>query len=668
MQKILKKIIIGLGIVLLVLVLAAVVIAGFFQEAVGKRLISEINKQLTTELTVGDFDLSLLRDFPNATASLHDVVVTGQFGEGLLEAKDMAFHFRLLSLFGDQVKVHSVKVSDGALNVHIDKREKNNYDIFKPSTTESESNFSISLKKAELENIELAYRDDKLKQEMLMRVNDANFSGELSSKKYNLVSTAQLASNFIDLNGIRYFAGKKWGYDANIYVDLEQGQFDFRKVKVLVEENSFSLIGNIKKEKGYSYFDLVATTDDADLSSVIALLPDQQLELLGGFSSQGKLHFSMDILGKLSPTESPATEATLSLKNGKLVHPYLKEPFKDVSFEATFTNGEGNSMRTSSFEIKDFKGYLHRELMTMHLKVEELDDPFIDFQMDGALPMAYIYDFFEHPGITGGDGDIEINNLDIAGLYRDMTSIQNIAEVEMSGSLDFDDASLKINGEKITVDKGKLIFKNNLLSLQDVEIEGAGNDIQFKGNAWNLLPVLFADSLNTKNAKLQFSGELYAPRLDLLALREMADVPVTEYSEKGVQVIDSLHTQKYIKRERITDLLQGNFVAKVDEFSYNKIKGKKFSGKLFFENSEMQVLGNAEGMDGQFALDGTIFFEKEPHLKVKMRGDKIDVKKILLPNRKCRPRFCAARTPPRYDEYKNAHSRLLGFNRLFQFR
>lgn len=631
MQRFLKRIIIGLGIVVLLLVLAAVVIAGFFQEAVGKKLIAEINKQLTTELTVGDFDLSLLRGFPNATASLHNVVVMDQFGEGLLEAKDMAFHFRLLSLFGAQVKVHSVKISDGALNVHIDKRGKNNYDIFKLSESESESNFNISLKQAKLENMELAYRDDKLRQEMLTQVEEAEFSGELSSKKYHLTSTAKMASNFIDLNGMRYFAGKKWGYDANIYVDLEQGQFDFKKVKVLVEENSFSLVGNIKKGKGFSDYDLVLTTDDADLSSIIALLPEQQLELLGGFSSEGKLHFSMDILGKLSATESPATEATLSLQNGRLTHPYLKEPFKDVSFEAIFTNGEGNSMKTSSFEIKDFKGYLHRELMTLHLKVEDLDDPFIDFQMDGALPMAYIYDFFEHPGITGGDGEIEINNLDIAGLYRDMVSIQHIADVEMKGSLDFDDAALKINGEKITVDKGKLIFEDNLLSLQDLEIEGAGNDLDFKGNAWNLLPVLFADSLNTKNAKLQFSGELNARRLDLFNLRKMADVPVSEFTAKGGSdtIMDSLKTQKYIKRERITDLLQGNFVAKVDEFSYNKIEGKNFTGKLYFENSEMQVLGNAEGMDGDFALDGTIFFEKEPYLKVKLSGDKIDVKKFF---------------------------------------
>lgn len=628
MKKVFRKIIFGIAILLLVLMIAMVVIAGFFQEAVGKKLISEINKQLVTELTVGDFDLSLLKGFPNATASLHDISVKGRFGEDLLEAKDLAFHFRLFSLFGSNVKVHSVKVSDGALNVRIDKRGKTNYDVFKPSEMESESNFNISLKQAELEHIEVIYRDEKLKQETMMRVEEANFSGELSSKKYDLVSTASLVSHFVDMDGARYFAGKQWGYDATIFVDLEQEQYDLEKVNVLVEGNSFSVAGKLKQEKNHADIDLVVTTDDADLSSVLALLPEEQSGVLGEFSSQGKFHFSMDIMGELGANQSPATEATFSLKNGKLDHPYLKEPFKEVSFEATFTNGENNSLSTSSFEVKDFKGYLHRELLTMELKVDELDDPFIDFQMDGALPMAYIYDFLEHPGITGGDGEIEINNIDVSGLYRDMTSINNIAEVEMRGMLEFDDAALRINGEKVTIDKGKLLFSNNRISLQGLEIEGAGNDIRFGGNVWNLLPVLFADSLNSKNAKLKFSGDMYATKLDLLKLHKMADVSVEE-GEVEEAVYDSLNAEKYIRREQLTDFLQGNFAAKVDEFSYNKIEGKNFAGRLYFENSEVQVTGNAEGMDGQFALDATMFFEKEPYLKAKISGDNVDVKKFF---------------------------------------
>ena len=627
MRKIIRKIGTGVGIALLVMLIAAVVIAAFFQDAVGKKLIAELNKQLTTELTVDGFELSLLRGFPNATVRFHDVLVKGRFGEGLLEAREVAFRFRLLSLFGSQIKIHSVVVSDGALNVHLDNRGRANYDIFK-TQAENGGQFNISLKKARLENIELAFRDDQLRQEMLMQVEEADFSGRLSSKKYDLKSKARLVSNFIDSDGVRYFAGKTWGYDANISVDVEKGEYDFNKVKVLIEDNLFNLAGKINKKNGYTDIDLLATADDADIASVIALLPKEQLELLGGFSSEGTFHFSMDIIGRLSSTQSPAMEATLSLQNGRLTHPLLKGPLKDVSFDAVFTNGEGHSLATSSFEIKKFKGYLHRELLTLHLKIEDFDDPFIDFQMDGALPVEYVYGFFGHPGITGGDGEIEINNLDVAGLYRDMLSVRHVPNVEMKGALEFDDAAIEIIGENIILDRGKLIFDNNELSLQDLRIEGAGSDIVLHATASNLLPVLFADSLNSNNARLLFSGRMNASKLDLSKWRKVADVPMKE-NAVGHSVYDSLKTEKYAHRARLTDLIQGSFKVNVDRFTYNIIEGKNFMGNLSIENSQAHINGAAEAMDGQFTLGGVAYFTKEPYVKMKLSGDGIDVRKFF---------------------------------------
>lgn len=205
MNKNIKRAFISLAAVVVLTVMAAVVVAAFFQEAVGKKLISQINKQLKTELKVGSFTLSLLRNFPDATASLNNVVVMGLNKQPLLEAKEVAFNFRLLSLFESQVKVHAVTVKDGALKVHVDKAGKTNYDIFKPSKSESESSkFNISLENARLENMELIYQDDKLRQDMMTLVESATFSGQFSEKQFDLKSNASLASNFIDIDATRY--------------------------------------------------------------------------------------------------------------------------------------------------------------------------------------------------------------------------------------------------------------------------------------------------------------------------------------------------------------------------------------------------------------------------------------------------------------------------------
>ncbi|MFT6706993.1 MAG: ABC-type thiamine/hydroxymethylpyrimidine transport system permease subunit, partial [Flavobacteriales bacterium] len=67
MSRWVKKIFIGTVITIGLFVLTAVIIAAFFEKQVGEKLITEINKQLKSELTVTSFDLSLLSSFPNAS-------------------------------------------------------------------------------------------------------------------------------------------------------------------------------------------------------------------------------------------------------------------------------------------------------------------------------------------------------------------------------------------------------------------------------------------------------------------------------------------------------------------------------------------------------------------------------------------------------------------------
>ncbi len=628
MKKHLKRGLIGLVATVVLVVVAAVVIAAFFQEAVGKKLIAQINKQLKTELKVGSFDLSLLRNFPDATASLRDVRLMGLNKKPLLEADELAFNFRLLSLFESQVKVHSVTVRDGALKVSVDKNGKANYDIFKPSKSEEESKFNIALEQARMERMELIYQDDKLHQEMMTQVESATFSGLFSEKKFNLKSSASLSSNFIDIDNIRYFEGKKWGYDAVVSVDLVKGKYTFDDVRVVVEGNAFDVKGSIQDKEKSTDFDLKVAAEDASLESVIALMPSQFLSAFGDFSSTGRFKFAALVQGKLTATDRPAINFQFGLDDGKLSSPRLAEPFKDVSFDANFTNGEGRNNQQSVFEISNFKGYLNRQLITLSLRVEDLDDPQIDLKADGAIAVGEAFGLLNNPAITGGDGEVEIQNLSLHGYYSDMVDIKSIATVQMSGDIVFDDAMLDFNGEKLIFDTGKLLLRDNQLTLENLKMLGAGSEISLQGSVQNLLPVLLADSLNSENAYLDFTAQLNSPIMDIAKLIKLTDVPVKE-GEVQAEVFDSLKVEKNENRHRLTDLLKGTFNARVDEFSYNNIEGRDFNGELSFEAATLRIKGDAAGMDGNFELDGTVFFEKEPRLEAKLDCESIDVKKFF---------------------------------------
>ena len=120
--SILKKVILFLGVVFAFLALTSVVIAAFFEEEIGEKLLSEINKQIESDLEVGNFELSLLAGFPNVSARLNNVTLKDNGKGNLIEAEEIAFKIGLLSLFSSNINIKSVKISDGA--VYIKKVEE----------------------------------------------------------------------------------------------------------------------------------------------------------------------------------------------------------------------------------------------------------------------------------------------------------------------------------------------------------------------------------------------------------------------------------------------------------------------------------------------------------------------------------------------------------------
>lgn len=630
MNRKFKKIVIGLVVVFFLLIAAAIVVGSVFREQIGRKVLTAVNKRLKSELKVETFDLSLLSGFPSASADLRDVELKDAWGDLLLDAKKVSFRFGLLSLLGSKIKVHSIVVEDGVLNVHLDRQGKANYAIFKKEEDKSADNpdFGISLQQARLKDIELNYQDEKTRQEAKFQVEDAVFSGQFSNKKFALTSTARLKSDFIEFSGARYFVGKDLGYVANLYVNMTTGVHDLEKVELTVDNNVFNVDGFIEKLPDFTDFDLVFTSEEGSLQSILQLLPKEYFGNFGDFKSSGSFHFEASINGKLSPTEHPAIDVSIRLKNGKLASPRLRHSLKEVSFTADFTNGRGRNNQTAGIKISNFKGYLNRELIELSLEIHNMNDPRINFQADGVLPVGSVYGLFKNHAITKGSGEIEFKNLHLQGRYKDMLSIKTASKVDLSGQLEFDDAALTINDEKMLVDRGDLIFKDNFLDMQGVKIEGAGSEIFLDGTFQNLLPVLFADSLNSRSAELQFQAKLTAPKMDLARLVNLTKVKV-EKDEVQQVVYDSLKVVQTEKRAFFANFLNGTFDATIDRFSYYKIEGKDFTGKLEFENKEMLIQGQTQAMKGSIELDGTMYFKGKPRLKAKLVCNDIDVREFF---------------------------------------
>ncbi|MEZ5056476.1 MAG: AsmA family protein [Saprospiraceae bacterium] len=629
MSNLFKKLVVWSGGIFLLLLGAAVMITYFFEDEIGEKLLESVNRQLKTKMVVEDFNLSLFGGFPDVSAELLNVVVEGTDESPLVEAEKIAFRIQFFSLFKDKIKVQKVILQNGALKIRVDKNGKTNYDIVKASEKKEEpsNELSLDIAEAQLQDMELIYENVPTANEYYFIMENAVFSGNFSAEQFELESMAKLRSNFIDQKGTRYLVGKEIGYMAKVFVNFENGFYDFQKLDVAIEKNVFKVDGFIDQGKEGTDYDLAINCSQGNLQSVIQLMPEKYLKPIKDFEGSGDFLFSAKVKGRQTRWSNPSISAEVKMDNGKITSPRFNNDLKDVALKATFTNGSSKSNKTSIFEIEHLKGYFNRELLELKLKVANLDDPNVQMKLDGAIPLASIYPVFNNPSIKGANGELEIKNFKLEGKYEDMVNPSRIYKVKTSGKLDFDDASLDIHDETLVFDKGSLEINNNTLTLRDLKLEGAGSEMVMEGSLENLIPVLFADSINSQNAILNFQASLNAKELDLDKLVGLTKVS-EEKKESAVSSVevDSLQKDRTLKQEKITSFLKGTFEAKVASFNYNEINGKDFIGKFSIENNELAIKGEAKGMEGYFDLDGTMFFTKEPYLVAKIEANEINIK------------------------------------------
>jgi len=619
----------------LCLVAVGFILAYFYEDEIGAKVVKELSKELKVDLQVKNVELSVFSGFPDASINLDGVRLEDTNKKELLKAERLSFRFGLLSLFSDNIKVHKVSVENGSLRLYIDKRGQQNFDILKSTTEEktTDTSFAISLDEAELNNIMLRYQDDRSKQKIKTLVNNATFSGEFTNTKFSVNSNSNLFLHYIRNEDEDYLKNRKVSYDAKIDVNMEAGTYDFKRVSLIVNENEFIVDGHLDVEEMRTKVDILLTSDDASLESVIQLMPEEYLEYFSDFSSRGEFDFELWVQGNYSAKEKPGMEAKFGLKNGEIRSRKLEDPLRDVSFEAKFTNGQYRNNKTSVFEINEFKGLFARKPVTLDFMIFNFDQPQIDFKLNGTLPLESIYGLANSPMITGGSGEIRVRDLKIDGKLADMQSMSAIKKVKATGSAIFEDATLIVKKKAVSIEEGTVKLDGNTFILEEVQLTGAESAVQLDGTFFNLLPVLFSDKRNTKKAELEFDAKLKAAKLDigkLIALTEAEAVPTSyDNEDKRLAVNDSLQAKGVEQRARFTNLLKGKFEANIGNFIYDKIEGEDFLGRLEFDNNQMTVKGRTNAMDGILDLDGVMYFVNKPYLKAKLICNNVNIKEFF---------------------------------------
>ena len=598
---------------------ALILLSLIFEEAIGRRVLTEINRNLTTELKAQKVSLSLIRSFPSVALDLRNVSLQGADTKPMFKATHLRFQFGLFSLFSQNIGIESVVIEDAVALLKVNKNGKANYDIVKPSESEEKSDVAFRIEKATVENMTIGYENVLDAQVMDFTVNNAIFKGAFSAKNFDLKSSADIQSNNITIGANTFLTNNKITYTTAIKVDLDKKIYQIKSFELGIEKNIFDVAGTIQKNKKTTQFDLNFAGKQCNLASLLQLLPTKQRSFLADFQSDGNINAEATIKGLMTATQNPSIDATLSLTNGILRSPKLADALEKVSFNATFTNGSARNAASSTFLIPDFQGFFGNQAIDARLGVKNLDQPYIDFYLNGKLPLKSMYGLLQQNS-SDGSGFLTLQDIKVQGFLDDMKKSSGIEKVQMSGKIAADNVNVTLKQGQIIVPKGDVEFDNNKIVVKNLDIQGLDNAVLINGNVSNFLPFFLSDSLQQKT-KLDFDAKLYATKLDLNKLIPPAG------EEKKATSKSKNNTEKPARP--FYKYLEGNFQAEIEAFEYQRIKGKNFIGNINFQEEDINLAGNVETMNGNMQLKGRLATQNAPDLHATVVCNKIDATTFL---------------------------------------
>ena len=326
-MKALKKIFIGLGVVVVLVIAAAIILPIVFKDDIKKAIDDEIAKSVNADVVfeVDNFSLSMFSNFPNITAEIKDLGVFNRApfeGVPLFVIDKFAVEINLKDvLFGNQLRLKGITLVNPQINVQVMKDGKANYDIAIPSTdtvqtTSEPSSFSFGIDHWEVVNGELIYDDKSLPFYTSLKGLNHTGSGDFTDKAFDLKTVTKVDTFTVAYDGTEYISSKKAMIDMVIGISEDYSKYIFKENTASLNDFALGFDGWFKMNANSYDMDITYKTKESSFKTLLSLVPGMYTPSFNGLKASGDLQFSGMAKGTYSDTQMPAFNLTALVKDG----------------------------------------------------------------------------------------------------------------------------------------------------------------------------------------------------------------------------------------------------------------------------------------------------------------------------------------------------------------
>ena len=401
MAKWTKRILISLGILIVLLLGAAILIPILFKDRIEAAVKNEVNKNLNAVVDWGEWDLTILKNFPNLTVEVENVKVSNVAPfEGIDLARIGSFTATvdIKSLFRDRIDIKRIGLVRPRIHVKVLEDGRANWDIAKADSTaaaeeaaDTASAFNIGLREYWMEDGSLIYDDASLDYYMDLLGLDHRGNGDFTQDLFVLNTTTHADTANVVFGGVKYLKNVKADIKADLEMDMPNMKFTFKENEAAINQLVLGLDGWLAMPGDDMDMDLTWNTKKTDFGTLLSLVPAEFATDLTGVEMSGKAAFSGYVKGVMNDDSTPAFGLDVKVENGRFKYPDLPSSVEDIHVDLNIACPEGNNMDRMVVDLKRFALRMAGNPVEarMHL-AHPMTDPDVDAELKANLDLASV--------------------------------------------------------------------------------------------------------------------------------------------------------------------------------------------------------------------------------------------------------------------------------------
>lgn len=522
--------------VVAVVLVVAIVTPLLLRGKIGDIVKREANAMLAARLDFEKLDISLLRNFPNASLNLKGLTLVGtdRFeGDTIVAARRITVVVNLMSLVGDEgFEVRKIILASPALHAHKLADGAVNWDVMKPSeqadTTAAEesapSSFRLSVRDFRLTDAVIRYEDDSTGMELRTAPLSLRLSGDMSAESTQL--DLDLLAGGVDFTqgGVPLLHDAELALDAEIDADLAEKRFTFSRNTLRLNAIEMRLDGWVQQVGDALAMDVSAGCSEVRFKDLLSLIPAFYKHEFRSLAASGELSMELWARGQMHGAQLPAFELKTEVHNGSFQYSSLPKAVTDINIAAKVSNAGGELDKTE-VEISEFGLKMAgNSLSATGYATNLMSDPTFRATLSGRVDLGAIREVY--PLEKGIDlaGRIAAS-MKLSGRMSDVES-GRYERISASGSLVVEQLGLHVPQlPEVFIRRAAATISPQAMTLGEFGVTVGGSDLSATGQLTGYLGYLMRGE--------QLAGRLYV-KSDLLDLNEIrAAVPADAEAESA---------------------------------------------------------------------------------------------------------------------------------------